>query len=117
MSQLIFEHRRPQAQENTNALSYSRRLGYFDLGAPTRACNSLRPSDLPVAPLTNLYLSHIIFDENFELVDAASGTVAEAGFLKLKYPGLKINIVVGGWDFSSPPTADLFSKSEQTIFV
>jgi hypothetical protein len=71
----------------------------------------MRPGQLPVAPLTNLFLAFVNFDDSFELQDQLGDVVSEASFLKLKHPALKINIAVGGWEFSSPPTANLFSRS------
>lgn len=36
--------------------------------------------------------------------------VARLAHLKVQYPGLRVNIAVGGWAFNDPPTQTRFSE-------
>jgi GH18 family chitinase len=70
-----------------------------------------RPGDLIVDPLTHLNLAFVNFGSNWQLSGQYDSVVAEAALLKLRYPGLRINIAIGGWSFNDPPTATYFSQS------
>jgi len=103
---------RPEEPENTDALSYQRRIGYYELFSVANGCNVKRPGDLVVDPLTHLNLAFVNFGADFRLIDDYPDLVSEAAFLKVAQTGLRINIAIGGWAFNDPPTASRFSESK-----
>ncbi len=96
---------RPTCSANTNAMSYERRIGYYELfNLEERLCDKWYPEDLEAAPLTHLNLAFVNFDSNYELIDNQGELISRAAFLKARYSGLRVNIAVGGWTFNDPPT-------------
>ena len=73
------------------------------------------PEDLAVGPLTHLNLAFVNFDSNFNLIDDSGDIIRRTSFLKARYPGLRVNIAVGGWAFNDPPTQNYFSKMASTV--
>ncbi|KAF7548173.1 hypothetical protein G7Z17_g7224 [Cylindrodendrum hubeiense] len=101
---------RPKAcKTNTDALTYGRRIAYYELFTKDRKCGVREPEDLPLAPLTHLNLAFVNFNSDFELEDTDSDWVKRTVMRKLKYPDLRINIAIGGWAFNDPPTSTYFS--------
>ncbi|KAH8891138.1 hypothetical protein GQ53DRAFT_687387, partial [Thozetella sp. PMI_491] len=94
---------------NTNALSYTRRVAYYELFSKGRSCGVKEPEDLPLAPLTHLNLAFVNFGSDFKLIDDNPDWVRRAALMKLKYPNLRINLAVGGWAFNDPPTSTFWT--------
>ncbi|KAF7536258.1 hypothetical protein G7054_g4665 [Neopestalotiopsis clavispora] len=69
----------------------------------------MQPEAIPAGALTHINLAFINFDENYELVDTGGDIVARVSKLKLTYPGLRVMVAVGGWEFNDPPTQTYFS--------
>jgi GH18 family chitinase len=70
----------------------------------------MQPESIPAGALTHINLAFIEFDETFSLVDIQGDIVARVSRLKMTYPGLRVNVAIGGWDFNDPPTSNYFSN-------
>lgn len=93
-------------------MSFERRIGYYVLDNVDNGCNVLEPESLIVEPLSHINLAFVNFNEYYNLVDDYGDIVDRVSFLKFNNPGLRVNIVVGGWDFSDLPTQPLWTKSK-----
>ncbi|KAI1658123.1 putative bacteriodes thetaiotaomicron symbiotic chitinase [Daldinia decipiens] len=94
---------------NTDALSYARRIGYYELFATQHDCNVFEPEDIVVAGLTHLNLAFVNFGDDFKLQTGDGSLIYRASLLKVNNPGLHVCISVGGWDFNDPPDQALWS--------
>lgn len=103
--------RRPQCPANTDALSYQRRIAYYELFSLAKDCNVIQPESLVVAPFTHINLAFVNFGDDYQLIDADGDAIDRMSLLKFDNAGLRINIAVGGWAFSDPPTQYLWSES------
>ncbi|ETS82826.1 hypothetical protein PFICI_04702 [Pestalotiopsis fici W106-1] len=92
-----------------DASTLQRVVAYYELFGIDRACDTMMPESIPAGALTHINLAFIEFDENFELVDTGGDIVARVSKLKMTYPGLRVNVAIGGWNFNDPPTATYFS--------
>lgn len=89
--------RRPSGTVNTDATTYERRIGYYELfSLQSRTCDVMLPEQLAVAPLTHINLAFVLFDSNFNLIDNAGDIISRVTFLKARYAGLRVNIAIGG---------------------
>lgn len=103
---------RPGCGQDTNAMNYERRIGYYELfNVKERQCDQVYPEDLEVAPLTHINLAFVLFDSSFKMIDTDGDLISRVTFLKSRYQGLRVNIAIGGWAFNDPPTQKLFSNS------
>lgn len=97
--------------------SSSRRIGYYESWAATRACDTVEPEDLELTGFTHLNFAFSFFDPaTFQIspMDAnAASLYTRFTALKSKQPGLQTWISVGGWSFNdatnSPNTQTAFS--------
>ncbi|RMY34078.1 hypothetical protein D0866_05494 [Hortaea werneckii] len=48
------------------------------------------------------------------MIDKSGDIVRRTSFLKTRYPGLRINVAIGGWAFNDPPTQNYFSDMAST---
>ncbi|KAI7241261.1 glycoside hydrolase family 18 protein [Hortaea werneckii] len=48
------------------------------------------------------------------MIDESGDIVRRTSFLKTRYPGLRINVAIGGWAFNDPPTQNYFSDMAST---
>ncbi|KAF3058356.1 Killer toxin subunits alpha/beta [Daldinia childiae] len=94
---------------NTDALSYERRIGYYELFATQHDCNVFEPEDIVVAGLTHLNLAFVNFGDDFKLQTGDGSLIYRSSLLKVNNPGLHVCISVGGWDFNNPPDQTLWS--------
>lgn len=105
----------PQCSVNTDAMSYPRRIGYYELFNIYDDCNVIEPESLLIEPFTHINLAFVNFGDDFKLKDTYGNTVDRMSFLKFTHPGLRVNIAVGGWAFSDPPTQYLWTQSKGPI--
>ena len=106
-------HRRPGCGQDTDAMNYERRIGYYELfNVHNRLCDKVFPEDLVVAPLTHINLAFVLFDRSFKLIDTDGDLISRVTFLKSRHQGLKVLVAIGGWAFNDPPTQTLFSDSK-----
>ncbi|KAL2060601.1 hypothetical protein VTL71DRAFT_9242 [Oculimacula yallundae] len=107
---------RPSCSANTNAITYKRRVAYYELfHLKERLCDYRDPEDINVAPLTNINLAFVNFGSDFKIIDTDGDLISRATFLKARYPGLKVSIAIGGWTFNDPPTSTYFSDMASTV--
>jgi GH18 family chitinase len=110
---ILMIYSNPVCDENTDAMSYKRRVGYYELfNLNERLCDQVYPEDLLVSPLTHINLAFVNFGADFKIIDDSGDMVARIAFLKARNTGLRVNIAVGGWSFNDPPTATYFSDSK-----
>ncbi len=69
----------------------------------------MQPEAIPAGALTHINLAFIQFDDTYNLIDTGGDLVTRVSKLKLRYPGLRVNVAVGGWNFNDPPTKHYFS--------
>lgn len=96
---------------NSNALDFERRIGYYELFNIEASCNVFDPEEIVVAGLTHLNLAFVNFEEDFKLNTGYGSIIYRSVLLKKNYPGLHVCISVGGWTFNDPPTATYWSDS------
>jgi hypothetical protein len=56
----------------------------------------MQPEQIPAGPLTHLNLAAQGIDAEFQITDNWRDIVARSSRLKKIYPGLRVNVVVGG---------------------
>ncbi|KAL4861165.1 glycoside hydrolase superfamily [Aspergillus spectabilis] len=95
---------RPQCSANTDALSYQQRIAYYELFDLVKDCNVIQPESLIVALFTHINLAFVNFGDDYQLIDTDGDAINRMSLLKFDNAGLRINIAVGGWAFSDPPT-------------
>lgn len=106
---------RPQCSVNTDAMSYPRRIRYYELFNIHNECNVIAPESLIIKPFTHINLAFVNFGDDFKMKNIYGTTVDRASFLKFSNPGLRVNVAVGGWAFSDPPTQYLWTQSKGPI--
>ncbi|KAJ5372784.1 hypothetical protein N7517_004790 [Penicillium concentricum] len=96
--------------ESTDAMAFDRRIGYYELFNIHKSCNVIEPESLVIEPFSHINLAFVNFGDDYELMDEYGDVVDRMSFLKFTNSGLRINIAVGGWTFSDPPTQSFWSK-------
>ena len=100
----------PSCPSSRTADGLQRKIAYYELFGIDRPCDTMQPEAIPAGALTHINLAFIQFDDTYNLVDVGGDLVARVSKLKLTYPGLRVNVAVGGWDFNDPPTQYYFSN-------
>ncbi|KAH8889137.1 hypothetical protein GQ53DRAFT_653194, partial [Thozetella sp. PMI_491] len=100
----------PSCPSSRTADGLQRKIAYYELFGIDRPCDTMMPEAIPAGALTHINLAFINFDSTFNLQDVGGDIVARVSKLKLTYPGLRVNIAVGGWNFNDPPTQNYFSN-------
>ncbi|KAF7176523.1 hypothetical protein CNMCM7691_002841 [Aspergillus felis] len=108
---------RPQCSESDDAMALGVRIGYYGLWGATRGCDDYLPENIPAGALTHINLAFEYVSEDHEITDTKGQgpIVARVSRLKKKYPGLRVNIALGGWVFNDPPTQHRFSDMASTV--
>ncbi|CBF89323.1 hypothetical protein AN0517.2 [Aspergillus nidulans FGSC A4] len=101
---------RPSCSANTDAMSFKRRIGYYELFNYYKGCNVIEPESLIIEPFTHINLAFVNFGDDYTLIDEYGDIVDRVSFLKFSNPGLRVNIAVGGWAFSDAPTQHLWTQ-------
>lgn len=66
----------PSCPENTDAMSYKRRIGYYELfNLDECLCEKVFPENLEVVPLTHINLTFMLFDSMFNMIDNAGDPI------------------------------------------
>lgn len=97
-------------------MAYERRIGYYELFNIHKSCNVIEPESLVIEPFSHINLAFVNFDKSYKLMDQYGDVIDRMSFLEFTNAGLRINIAVGGWTFSDPPTELLWSKSKLCLF-
>lgn len=90
------------------------RIGYYGTWGAGRSCDSMQPENIAAGVLTHINVAFEYVSGNFEITDDSGPIVARVSRLKKKYPGLRVNIAIGGWVFNDPPTQYRFSEMAST---
>lgn len=112
----------------TGAADLGVRIGYYDAAAASKDCDATQPENLAAGVLTHINVAYEYVSEDGKLTDQNGQIVARVSRLKRRYNGLRVNIVLGGWDFNDPfqddDTERMFRWSDmvstvpnQTIFI
>ncbi|OAA41490.1 Chitinase II [Beauveria brongniartii RCEF 3172] len=112
----------PSCPSSRTADGLKRKIAYYELFGVDRACDKMMPEAIPAGALTHINLAFIQFGQDYKVVDTGGDIVARVSKLKLKYPGLRVNMAVGGWEFNDPPTSHYFSdmagsSDNQQVFI
>lgn len=92
-----------------------RRIGYYELWAQDRPCDKFPPEQIAGGALTHINIAFAGITEDFSITDDSSQQVARIAHLKELYPGLRVNIAIGGWAFNDPPTQTRFSDMSSSF--
>ena len=90
------------------------RVGYYGVWGPTRGCDAIQPENIPAGVLTHINVAFEYVADSHEITDNSGTIVARVSRLKKRYPGLRVNIALGGWVFNDPPTQYRFSDMAST---
>ncbi|KAJ3495219.1 hypothetical protein NLG97_g3552 [Lecanicillium saksenae] len=94
--------------ERTDAAAFDVRIGYYNMAGANRPCDAMQPEGIAAGALTHINVAFGTIKDN-KMVDETEPIVARTSTLKKKYPGLRVNIAIGGWVFNDPPTEKVFS--------
>ncbi|KAJ5640414.1 hypothetical protein N7528_000039 [Penicillium herquei] len=86
---------RPQCAATGDAMSFKRRIGYYELFRINQECNRFEPEELAVRSLTHINVAFVNFGDDFKLSDENADVVDRVAFLKFANPGLRVNVAVG----------------------
>lgn len=86
------------------------RIAYYGAWGAGRSCNAIEPENIPAGVLTHINVAFEYVSEQHEITDQSGPIVARVSRLKRSYPGLRVNIAIGGWVFNDPPTQYRFSN-------
>jgi chitinase len=86
------------------------RIGYYDASAASRQCNAMQPENLAAGVLTHINVAYETVNENGEITDQNGQIMARITRLRRRYNGLRVNVVLGGWEFNNP-----YSDNPETI--
>jgi chitinase len=88
------------------AVNLAVRIGYYDASAASRDCNAVQPENLAAGVLTHINVAYEYINEKGEITDQNGQTMARMARLKRRYNGLRVNVVLGGWEFNDPYSDD-----------
>lgn len=91
------------------------RIGYYGVWGASRGCDAMQPENIPAGALTHINVAFEGVSDSFEMTDDNGPIVGRASRLKKLYPGLRVNIAIGGWNFNDPPTQFRFSNMASTV--
>ncbi|KAM3426153.1 hypothetical protein NHJ13734_009626 [Beauveria thailandica] len=101
-------------------------IGYWEAWNHQHACGTMSIGEIPVSYLTHLNVAFGYIDSSFRITNMdglSSDIYRDIGQVKLRNPGLKIMIALGGWTFSDPgPWQSVFptmvsSQSNRATFI
>ncbi|KAI0197886.1 hypothetical protein F4808DRAFT_473454 [Astrocystis sublimbata] len=106
---------RPSCSASTDAMAADVRIAYYGAWSATRDCDSMQPENIPAGVLTHINVAFEFITAEFEITDEVGAIAGRVSRLKRIYPGLRVNIALGGWVFNDPPTATRFSDMASTV--
>ncbi|ATY61069.1 glycoside hydrolase family 18 [Cordyceps militaris] len=101
-------------------------IGYWEAWNYQYACGTMSIGEIPVNYLTHLNVAFGYIDSNFRITNMdglSSDIYKDIGQVKIRNPGLKIMIALGGWAFSDPgPWQSVFptmvsSQANRAAFI
>ena len=90
------------------------RIAYYGAWTAERSCDAMQPENIPAGVLTHVNVAFEFISEDHEITDEVGHIVGRVSRLKNIYPGLRVNIALGGWVFNDPPTQTRFSDMSST---
>ncbi|KAL4745602.1 glycoside hydrolase superfamily [Aspergillus terricola var. indicus] len=87
----------PSCTSTGDSSSLERVIAYYELFQFSRPCDTMQPESIPAGALTHINLAFY------------GDIVSRVSRLKTTYAGLRVNVVIGGWNFNDPPTSTYFS--------
>lgn len=100
----------PSCPSSTNTSSLERVVAYYELFQFSRPCDTMQPENIPAGALTHINLGFVQFGDDWKMVDEYGDIVTRVTRLKTSYPGLRVNVAIGGWNFNDPPSTYYFSN-------
>jgi len=90
------------------------RIAYYGAWGASRDCDAIQPENIPAGVLTHINVAFEYITEDHKIEGKVGSIMARTSRLKRTYPGLRVNVAIGGWTFNDPPTRDRFSKMAST---
>lgn len=109
-----FSISRPKCDATDDAMKSQVRIAYYNAEGAKRKCDAVQPENIPAGVLTHINVAFEGINSDLEITDTIGETVARVSRLKKIYPGLRVNIAIGGWVFNDPPTEHRFSDMAAT---
>ncbi|OAF98482.1 uncharacterized protein CC84DRAFT_1075110, partial [Paraphaeosphaeria sporulosa] len=106
---------RKTCSESTDAMSAEVRTAYYGAWSAGRSCDSMEPENIPAGVLTHVNVAFEFITADHEITDEVGAIVGRVSRLKNIYPGLRVNVAIGGWVFNDPPTQTRFSDMASTV--
>lgn len=91
------------------------RIAYYGAWSAERSCDAMQPENIPAGVLTHINVAFEYVSESHEITDEVGRIAGRVSRLKTIYPGLRVNIALGGWVFNDPPTQTRFSDMASTV--
>ena len=112
---MLIVRRRKTCSESTDAMSAEVRIAYYGAWSAGRSCDSMEPENIPAGVLTHVNVAFEFITADHEITDEVGAIVGRVSRLKNIYPGLRVNVAIGGWVFNDPPTQTRFSDMASTV--
>ncbi|KAI6080959.1 hypothetical protein F4821DRAFT_265394 [Hypoxylon rubiginosum] len=106
---------RPKCGANTDAMAAEVRIAYYGAWSASRSCDALQPENIPAGVLTHINVAFEYVTDDHEITEESGAVVGRVSRLKNIYPGLRVNIALGGWTFNDPPTQRRFSEMVASV--
>ncbi|KAF2818198.1 hypothetical protein CC86DRAFT_435113 [Ophiobolus disseminans] len=106
---------RPTCSESTDAMSADVRIAYYGAWSAKRSCDAMQPETIPAGVLTHINVAFEFITADHEITDEVGHISGRVARLKNIYPGLRVNIAIGGWVFNDPPTQTRFSDTVSSV--
>ena len=91
------------------------RIAYYGAWSAERSCDAMQPETIPAGVLTHINVAFEFITADHEITDEVGHISGRVARLKNIYPGLRVNIAIGGWVFNDPPTQTRFSDMVSTV--
>ncbi|KAI0385398.1 chitinase A1 [Hypomontagnella monticulosa] len=102
---------------NTDAMSTNVRIGYYRAESASSSCDATQPENLAAGALTHINVAYEYIGDDGLLTDYNGAIMARTARLKRRYDGLRVNLVLGGYDFTHPSNNNhdnIFRNSDTT---
>jgi hypothetical protein len=93
------------------------RIGYYRADSASTTCDATQPENLAAGALTHINVGYEYIGEDGLLTEYNGAIMARVARLKRRYDGLRVNLVIGGYDFTHPDNNDPNDFSNGTTDV
>jgi GH18 family chitinase len=87
-------------------MSLDVRIGYYRADSASSTCDATQPENLAAGALTHINVAYEYIGEDGLLTDNNGAIMARTARLKRRYEGLRVNLVLGGYDFTHQSIMD-----------